>query len=302
MTLDVVRAAAPAAAPPADQDVVVEKDIEYARAGGIALKLDLYRPKDPPKSPMPAIIWLHGGGWSAGARQWMPPQWVPRNENAYWRHGYCLVAIEYRLSGQAIFPAAVADCKCAVRWVRQNAGRYGIDPNRIGVMGYSAGGNLALMVGCAQDRPELEGQGGNPDISSRVQAVCSIAGPTDMTAFTKGGEGEKAASGYCGGTPTQKPAICQQASPITYAAKDNPPILLIHGEADGTVPIAQAENMAKRLKDVGAGATFIRIRNYTHTQAVGKQDPAMDEIQKAILAFFDAALKAAAPPKAEPQP
>jgi acetyl esterase/lipase len=271
----------------------VDKDIEYGKVDGTSLKLDFYRPNNRPKGPMPLILWFHGGGWSDGGKQALamskPEQFVQR--------GYCFASIDYRLSVVAKFPAALEDCKCAVRWARKNAQTYGLDPDRIGVMGYSAGGHLALMVGCTPNKPEWEGKGGNEGVSSGVQAVCSFSGPTDLREFKKGGQGETAVKTLCGGTAAEKPDVYEQASPVTHAAKDNPPILMIHGEVDQLVPIAQAESMAAKLKDAGAKVDFIRIRNYSHDKAVGKQDPSPQDVQKSILDFFDAALKAPRQPQ-----
>ncbi len=213
------------------------------------------------------------------------------NIAAFVEHGYCLISIDYRLSTVARFPAALEDCNCAVRWIRKNARQYDIDPNRIGVMGYSSGGHLALMVGLAPDKPEFEGTGGNEGVSSRVQAVCATAGPSDLAGFPKGSMGEAAVKEFCGGTVAEKPEVYQQASPINYVARDNPPMLLIQGENDEIVPIAQSENLAKRLMDAGVKVQFIRIKNYNHEKALGQQVPSADDIQKAKLDFFAATLQ-----------
>ena len=278
----------PSASPsdPVDEVFDVQRDLEYARIGGISLKLDVYRPKDRGGALMPAILWLHGGGWNSGSKAS-----APKNMAALFQRGYCLIGVEYRFSKVATFPAAVEDCKSAVRWVRRSAPKYGLDPNRIGVMGYSAGGHLALMVGYAPEAPGLDSPDANGGVSSRVQAVCSIAGPTDLTAYPKGSVGEAHSRDFCGGTPAEKPDVYKRASPIHYVAKDNPPTLLIHGEADEIVPIAQSEVLARKLKEAGASVQFIRIKNYSHDGAVGKQDPRVEEIHKSILDFFDASLK-----------
>ena len=256
---------------------------------------------------MPVIVWFHGGGWSGGTKQFL----AMSKPETFVQSGYCFVSVDYRLSGVAKCPAAIEDCRNAVRWVRQNAQKYDFDPNRIGAFGYSAGGHMALMMGCAPDvlgdansRTPHAGKDANDgssrpsdanDVSGRVQAVCAFSGPSDLTAFPKGSMGEKALQDFCGGTVADKPEVYKQASPINYASRHIPPILLIQGEDDEIVPIAQSDNMFKKLKDVGAKVQFIRVKNQKHGGPVnGKQpDPSPEAIQKAIHDFFDAALKPA---------
>ena len=155
--------------------VSVEKDIEYGKGGDVSLKLDLYSPKERTK-PLPAVVFIHGGAWRSGSREMYHYYCVKFAE-----HGYVAATISYRLYRVAPFPAAVEDAKCAVRWMRANAEKLGVDPDRIGVAGGSAGGHLSMMVAYAPDTPELEGAGGHADVSSRVQAVVNIYGPTDLT-------------------------------------------------------------------------------------------------------------------------
>ena len=156
--------------------VEVVKDIEYGLGGDVPLLLDIYIPEKPIANPMPAVIFTHGGGWRGGDK-------YPSRVRALASHGFFGVSINYRLSGIAPFPAAVEDCKCAVRWLRAKAEKYGVDPDRIGVWGSSAGGHLAMMVGCADETAGLEGNGGWEGFSSRVRAVCSYFGPSDLTSL-----------------------------------------------------------------------------------------------------------------------
>ncbi len=289
----------PAKPNPIEEVAEVQRDIEYSNVGGVSIKLDLYRPKILPKGAMPVIVWFHGGGWSGGTRQFL----AMSKPETFVQSGYCFVSVDYRLSGVAKCPAAVEDCRTAIRWVRQNAQKYDFDSNRIGAFGYSAGGHLAMMMGCGPDKVGGDGPSSRPGdanaTSGRVQAVCAFAGPSDLTAFPKGSMGEKALGDFCGGTVAEKAEIYKQASPINYVARANPPILLIQGEADEIVPIAQSDNMFKKLKDAGVKVQYIRIKNYTHGGPVsGKQpDPGLETIQKAIHEFFDSALRPVAQAK-----
>ena len=168
---------------------VTEDNITYGKAGDTELKLDLARPQG--DGPFPAIVFIHGGGWCEGNRQGYRGQ---IQEAA--RRGYVAVTIDYRLmkfdrakkettTATTIFPAQIHDAKAAVRWVRANAQKYHVDPNRIGVTGGSAGGHLSLLVGLADASAGLEGNSGNPDQSSGVQAVVNTFGPTEMAACYK---------------------------------------------------------------------------------------------------------------------
>ncbi|MBO0881173.1 MAG: alpha/beta hydrolase, partial [Mycobacterium sp.] len=137
----------------------------YGNADGVELSLDLVLPQD--KSAHPAAVWLFGGGWSDGSRT---------NGVSYWcsllaAHGIACAAVDYRLSGDAPFPAQIHDVKAAIRWLRANAEAYQIDPDRIGIWGHSAGGHLAALAALTGDLPELEGHCGTPGVSSRIQAA-----------------------------------------------------------------------------------------------------------------------------------
>jgi acetyl esterase/lipase len=237
--------------------VEVERNIEYGKGGDIPLKLDLYSPKERDE-PVPAVIFIHGGAWKGGYRQ-MYHYYCTR----FAEHGYVAATITYRLTSDAPFPAAVEDAKCAVRWLRTNAEKFGVDPDRIGVAGGSAGGHLSLMVAYAPDNPELEGKGGHGDVSSGVQAVVSLYGPTDLTtdfARTKGEVirflGDK--------TFDQAPEVYRLASPITHVSKDDPPTLILHGTIDSTVKIDQSELLVDALKKSGVEYEFDRVEGWPH--------------------------------------
>lgn len=238
--------------------VKVERNIEYCKPGDTSLKLDLYSPKNRSK-PLPAIIFIHGGAWKGGYRQ-MYHYYCTK----FAEHGYVAATISYRLSGDAPFPAAVEDVKCAVRWLRANAEKLGIDPNKIAVAGGSAGGHLAMMVGYAPDTPELEGQGGNANVTSRVQAVVNLYGPTDLTTDVARSKGDVIR--FLGGkTMDQAPELYRLASPIMHVSPDDPPTLILHGSIDSTVTIDHAERLAEALKKAGVDYEFDRVEGWPHT-------------------------------------
>jgi acetyl esterase/lipase len=224
--------------PPAIE-IEFTKDIVYGHAGEVDLKLNLATPQGL-THPAPAVVWIHGGAWRGGRKEDFDN--VIR-ESA--EHGYVSVSISYRLVPEHLFPAQVEDCKCAVRWLRENAKRLNVDPARIGVVGASAGAHLAMMLGAMDTGDGLEGEGGSPDASSRVQAVVSFCGPTNLQSEFPDASKNLVAD-FIG-----EAANAKAASPITYVNKDDPPMLLIQGTKDPLVPHDQAVQMVESLTAAG---------------------------------------------------
>lgn len=247
---------------PVPDSVKVEKGIEYGKGGDVSLKLDLYQPVDEGKSDAalhPAIIFVHGGAWKGGNREIYHYYCVKLAEK-----GYVVATVSYRLSDVAPFPAAVQDVKCAVRWLRANAERLHVDPNRIAMAGGSAGGHLSMMAGYVTDNPELEGAGGYPDVSSRIQAVVNLYGPTDLT--TEFARDNDVVVKFLGGESyADKPELYSLASPNAHVSADDPPTLILHGSIDTVVPISQAELLVDKLKMAGVPYEYDRIEGWPHT-------------------------------------
>lgn len=237
--------------------VVVRKGVEYGRIGDRPLLLDLYVSKDL-KEPAPGLVFIHGGGWSGG----------DRNDYRFYctrfaRRGYVVATVGYRLSGEALFPAAVQDTKCAVRWLRANAAANMMDPDRIAVMGGSAGGYLAMMIGYSSDVPEFEGDGGNPGVSSRVNVVIDAYGPTDLTAPIA--QVAPQVTSFLGKSYADDPDLFRKASPITYLTPDDPPTLIFQGTVDDTVPAAQSDLLAAKCKEIGVACEYVKFEGWPHT-------------------------------------
>ncbi|MDP2894930.1 MAG: alpha/beta hydrolase [bacterium] len=272
-------------APPATQTVERIEDVVFGTGGGRELRLDIIRLKEPAKSPMPVVVWVHGGAWLGGSRKGGPATILAGQ-------GYFVASVEYRLSQEAKFPAQVEDCKCAIRHLRAHAKKYNIDPDRIGCWGLSAGGHLVALLGTSGGVKELEGKGGWQDQSSRVQAVCDWFGPTDFPKM--GGSHNDINSPECqliGGSYTEKADVVRAANPITHVTADDPPFLIMHGENDNTVPIGQSELLDEALKKAGVEVTFVRVKNAGHGFGGAGTEPSREEIQKQIIAFFDKHLK-----------
>lgn len=243
--------------------ISAETNIVYGKGGERDLQLDLYRPKDA-KQPRPLIIFIHGGGWKGGQRTDMSFYCLRFAEK-----GYITATISYRFSQDAPFPAAVQDTKCAIRFLRANASKYGIDPEKIAVSGNSAGGHLSMMAGYSSDVPELEGNGGNEGVSSRIQVVGNFYGPVDLT--TEFARTQGVVKDFLGDkTWEEDPDIYKKASPITYLTKDDPPTMIFHGTIDDIVPIDQADELAAKLKDLGIPYLYERIEGWPHTMDLAR--------------------------------
>jgi len=240
------------------EGVVEIKDIEYGSVGDRQLLLDLYMPEKLDK-PTPTLLFIHGGGWEQGGRSDYKYYTV-----RYAKRGYVVATMSYRFAKEAPFPGCVEDAKCAVRWMRANAGKYHIDPDRIAAIGGSAGGHLAMMVGYSPDVPELEGEGGHAEQSSAVQAVVNYYGPVDLTVPVQR-DHPILVNFFAGQTYEEVPDQYAQASPITHLDKTDPPTLIFHGTIDNLVPIAQADMLDAKLTELGIAHVYDRIEGYPHS-------------------------------------
>jgi acetyl esterase/lipase len=198
------------------------------------------------------------------------------------------VSPDYRLAPADRFPAQVEDCKAAVRWLRANAATYHVNPDRIGAMGLSAGGHLACMLGVTDRKDGLEGAGGNPEQSSRVQAVVSFFGPTDLRSpgFSKEAQANHLVP-LLGGTVVEKAEAYRKASPVEYVHKDPPPFLFLHGGDDTVVPAHQSRQLAERLRQAGGKARVVIFPGEGHGW---RGDNLLRSIEQ-MTTFFDDNLK-----------
>ncbi len=251
--------------------------IEYGKGGESSLKLDLYLPKDL-KAPAPILMFVHGGGWSKGKRGDYRYYCVKFAEQ-----GYVVATISYRLRDVALFPAAVEDTKCAVRWMRANAAKFDGDSDRIAMIGGSAGGHLAMMTGYSADDTALEGTGGNPDVSSRVQAVVNLYGPVDMT--TEYARNHELIISYLGKSYAEAPDLYERCSPLHYVSADDSPTLIFHGSLDELVPISQAERLDEALEKAGVEHEFYPLKGWPHTMDAAQV--VNDYCMARMLDFFE---------------
>lgn len=271
--------------------VKAERDLEYARAGDAKLLLDLYLPEKD-DGPRPLVVWVHGGSWRAGNKEGCPA--VPMVAR-----GYAVASLNYRLTDIAPFPAQIADCRAAIRWLRAHADRYHLDKDRIGAWGASAGGHLVALLGMADDAPEWDNVGDHTDQPSRVQAVCDYFGPTDFTRLPDNprvAAADSVLGKLLGGPPGEKKEEARRASPISYASKDDPPFLIVHGDQDRTVQLEQSRKLERALKEAGADAQLLVVKGGGHGFR-GETEPSPDEIRDTVFSFFDRHLKGGGKPQ-----
>lgn len=272
-------ASRPAVRPP--DSIEFTRDIVYGKGGDRDLMLNLSRPKNQ-KGPLPCVVLIHGGGWSGGHRDQL-------NE-ASWHaaaHGYVAVTISYRLAPDAIWPAQINDAKCAVRFLRANAEKYKIIPTQIGAVGFSAGAHLAMLLGTTDAKDGLEGDGGWAKESSKVQAVVSFFGPTDLTAPELLPDLSPVLKRFIGFRLSEKPDLFKQASPVNHVSSDSAPMLLFQGTADPLVNWKQAVKMAEVLTRNGVDGRVELLMGLGH----GWFGPEMERTADATYAFLDGKMK-----------
>lgn len=261
-------------------EIEVAKDVVYGTGAGQDLLLDLAAPKGLDHA-VPGIIWIHGGAWQGGHKGEFEGL-IRKTAQA----GYVAVSINYRLAPKFVFPAQIEDCKCAVRWFRANAEKLHVQPDHIGVVGASAGAHLAMMLGALDADDGLEGEGGSPGVTSRVQAVVSYAGPTNLQSKYPEVSMPLLAT-FLGGPASEKQDAAKAASPITYVNSGDAPMLLIQGTMDPLVPYDQAFQMAEALTRAGVPGRVELLLGESH--GWGKKDNA--RVNNATFEFLERYLK-----------
>ena len=251
---------------PLPSGVKAERNIPYVENGHPNEVLDIFLPEQPSDKPLALMIWIHGGAWMGGSQANPPVLYlVPK--------GFAVASIQHRFSSDAIWPAQAYDCKAAIRFLRANAAKYNFDPNHFGVGGDSSGGHLAAFVGTSGDVKEMEGDLGNTNVSSRVQAVVDWFGPTDVTfmaqqsgphSMIRHDAPDSPESRLLGGPVQEKRDLAKTANPLTYIDKNDPPFLIMHGDNDQLVPLGQSVVLAKALIDAGVEVTMKTIPGAGH--------------------------------------
>jgi acetyl esterase/lipase len=262
------------------------KNIPYVVNGHKLQNFDLYLPKDA-KKPMPVLLWFHGGAWEGGLKKWIDPVFLLKS-------GYAIASIDYRFSDSAIFPAQVKDCNEAIYYIWKNAAKYNLDPNHLVIGGGSAGGHLASLIGLSTNNkmPEFYN-----DITKskaiKFKAILDFYGPSDLnsvhgkaTPFDYDSK-NSALTRFLGFESLERPDVAKKASPVSYIDKNDPPILIIHGDADDVVPHWESKQFHSWLKLAGVRAELVTI------PGAGHAGPAFSsvEIEKKVNAFLGSLTK-----------
>lgn len=267
----------------ADDAVRTEHDVDYL-GGGRKEKADLYLPAEvKPGQKFPAIVIIHGGGWSGGEKR------AAREINigtTLAKNGYVGMSIDYALATKEgttpTWPQNLHDCKTAVRWLRANAERLHVDPERIGTIGGSAGGHLAAMLALTGAKDGLDPAGPYGEFPCTVKCSVDLYGPVlwfeqrDISMFRK--------------TRTEAPELYRQASPLTYVDKNDPPLLILHGTGDKTVAVDDSKALDEALTKVGAEHQLVIVPDAPHSFHL---EPKQQDLRPLVLGFFDKHLKAA---------
>jgi len=251
------------------QEIDFTRDIVYGHADGVDLKLDMAKPAGV-DAPLPVIVFIHGGGWQMGEKEGF--EGAIRQFAA---SGYVAVSVAYRFAPEHPWPAQIEDVKCAVRYLRAHAEEHSINPDAIGVVGHSAGGHLALLLGLMNPEDGLEGNGGHEGHSSKVQAVINLCGPADLRTWRAHPEAEAAAKASGGkgfedlledlmGTTDRSVPEMALASPVNYIGSDDPPVLSFHGSVDLVVPLEQSEQLHAALEAAGVTNELVVFEGGDH--------------------------------------
>jgi acetyl esterase/lipase len=268
----------------------VAPNLTYHRAGGVDLKLDVYRPRDI-QSPNPTLMYIHGGGWTNGSKEGSSLTFLP-----YLEMGWTVVNVAYRLADVAHAPAAVEDTRCALRWIYRNAEQYGFDKTNIVVTGNSAGGHLALTTGmltsnvgmerqCPGDRMRAWPIGPRNMEPLKVAAIVNWYGITNVTSLLNEGPGTSGNFTEAWlGSSSDRVAVAARVSPVNHIRADLPPVLTIHGNEDSIVPFDQGLRLHEALEGAGVQNKLITIEGGGHGGFTPNQ---MRDIYTEIKDFLD---------------
>jgi len=254
------------------------KDIEYKNVNGKTLQIDLYKPRNLTETA-PLLVFVHGGGWKGGKRSDYLVYLVD-----YAKKGYVTATVSYRLKNDSIYPACVQDVSDAVHWLFSNADKYGYDPDRVAMIGGSAGAHLVLMTTYAMKEPHIQLDSAYlTEPRHKIKAVVDIYGPVDMT--TSYAQSQDLVTGFMGHSYSEKPELYWEASPAKYLNKDLPPTLIFQGTSDNLLPQSQSDTLKVRLDRLGVPNEYYKLPLWPHAMDMAERPNRY--MQKKMDAFFE---------------
>jgi len=258
----------------------IQQDIIYSSKDGADLKLDIHYPQLV-TGPIPTLVYVHGGAWIQGDKEeGAGTVDIP----ALLEAGFAVVAVNYRLAPQHKFPAMIEDVKCAIRFLRANADRYGLATEKIGAYGGSAGGHLVSLLGVTDSSAGWD-SGEYAEYSSHVQAVVDMFGPTNLTGPFLAEAPVRCEDVF--GTCNVNDPVLRDASPVTWVSADDPPFLILHGDKDEVVPLSQSEALYEHLRDAGVEVTLVVVKNGQHgLWPKADMEPSRSQLSRMIVEFF----------------
>jgi acetyl esterase/lipase len=251
------------------------KDVEYKNVNGKSLQIDFYRPKNTTET-LPLLVFIHGGSWKSGNRSDYLVYLTSFAEK-----GYMTATISYRLLRDSIYPAAVEDVTDAVEWLFKNGENFRYDPDRIVLVGGSAGAHLAMLASYGWRSSELQNYSATS--AHRIIAVVDIYGPADLT--TDYARNQRLVNAFIGHSYDEKPDLYREASPVSYLSSSCPPTLILHGTSDTLVPVSQSDTLKARLDALGVPCEYFRVPLWPHSMDMAKR--VNDFSQKKMEAFFE---------------
>jgi acetyl esterase/lipase len=253
----------------------IRPDVVYGVENGHENKLDVIYPHNA-TAPVPTVIYIHGGGWVFGDKAGAVLETLP-----YLKMGWAAVNVEYRMASESKAPAAVEDCRCALRWIARNAKDYHLDPTRLVVTGHSAGGHLSLTTGMLKQSDGLDTNcpADKGEVQPKIAAIVNWYGITDVADLLTGADWKTYAVAWFGSVPDRQ-EIARRVSPLTYVRSDNPPIITVHGDADDVVPYSHAVRLHQALDMAGVSNELFTIRGGGHGQFSDEEN------RKAYAAIF----------------
>jgi acetyl esterase/lipase len=259
-------------APEITPDIEELKNIEYKNINGKSLQLDLYKPANL-KNPAPLLVFIHGGAWKSGKRSDYLVYLVD-----FAKRGYVTATVSYRLLNDGPYPFCAEDIRDAVGWFFRNGEKYGYDPDRIALIGGSAGGHLAMLGGYGWGKTEEGADSSN----HKIKAVVDIYGPADLT--TEYARNHPLVTSLIARSFKESPELYLKASPVSYLDKNDPPTLILHGTSDRLVPVSQSDDLKERLDSLGIPCEYYRLPLWPHTLDIVKR--VNDYCQARMNEFF----------------